>query len=274
MVKNKTPFPKEGDFVIGRVSDVQSQYIYVELMDYEGFNSEETARGMIHISEVSSRWVKNIRSVVRINQKLVLRVIKVVPDKGQVDLSLRRVNSAQRDKVLKENKYANKFENLLQFLTEAEGINMTLDQAYEMLGWPIKDQYNDYQDAVEALKEDGRTILDELDGIPENIKEIFLKIVDENVEISTVSIIGKLKLINTSGDGIDKIKDSLNEALKVIKAPKLTRMLSFSYLGAPFYRIEVISKDYIDAESILSETLSVLESKTKQYEGIMEFIRD
>ena len=78
----------------------------------------------------------------------------MVPEKGHVDLSLRRVNSAQRDKVLKENKYANKFENLLQFLTEAEGVDMTLEQAYEMVGWPIKDHFNDYQEAVEVLKED------------------------------------------------------------------------------------------------------------------------
>ncbi|NHJ24110.1 MAG: S1 RNA-binding domain-containing protein [Candidatus Lokiarchaeota archaeon] len=274
MVKNKTPFPKEGDFVIARVVDIQSQYIYVDLPDYEGLPSEETARGMIHISEISSRWVKNIRSVVRINQKLVLRVIKVVYDKGQVDLSLRRVNSAQKDKVLKENKYANKFENLLQFLTEVEGVNLTLDQAYEMIGWPIKDQYTDYQEAVEALKEDGRELMNELNNVPDNIKELFLKIIDENVEISTVSIVGKLKLINTSGDGIDKIKDSISEASKVIKTPKETRKLSFSYLGAPFYRLEVISKDYIDAESILSESLSILERKTKEFEGSMEFIRD
>lgn len=274
LVKNKTPLPKDGDFVIGRVSDIQSQYIYVELLDYEGLPSDETARGMIHISEVSSRWVKNIRSVVRINQKLVLRVIKVVPEKGHVDLSLRRVNSAQRDKVLKENKYANKFENLLQFLTEAEGVDMTLEQAYEMVGWPIKDHFNDYQEAVEALKEDGRGIMDQLENIPENIKDTFLKIVDENVEISTVSIIGKLKLVNPSGDGIERIKDSILEAQKVLKTPKATRNLKFSYLGAPFYRVEIISKDYIDAESILSESLGVLEKKTKEYDGSMEFIRD
>jgi translation initiation factor 2 subunit 1 len=274
LVKNRTPFPKEGDFVIARVSDIQAQYIYVDLLDYEGLPSEENARGMIHISEVSSRWVKNIRSVVRINQKLVLRVIKVVPDKGQVDLSLRRVNSAQKDKVLKEHKYANKIETLLQFLTKAEGVNMTLDQAYEMIGWPISDKYIDYQEAVEALKEDGEAIMDEFKNIPDNIKRIFLKIVDENVDISTVSIIGRLKLMNTSGDGIDKIKDSLKEAATVIMTPKETRKLRFSYLGAPFYRLEVISKDYIDAESILSEVLSIMERKTKEYEGSMEFIRD
>ena len=273
MVKNKEPFPKEGQFLIGRVVAIESQYIYVDLPDYEGLPSEECARGMIHISEVSSRWVRNIRRIVRINQRIVLRVIKVVHDKGQIDLSLRRVNSAQKDIVQKEYKYASKFENLLQFLTEVEGINLTLEDAYELIGWPIKDNYNFYQEAVEALKEEGEAILDELENISDDVKKAFLKIIDENVEVSTVSIRGKLKLINTSYDGIDQIKSSLNKVLNVVEKPKETRKLEISYIGAPFYRVDVISKDYIDAEGILSDALEVLEKSTNE-NVTFEFIRD
>ena len=183
MVKNKEKFPREGAFIMGRVVDIQAQYIYVDLPDYDGLPSEETARGMIHISEISSRWVKNIRSIVRIGQRLVLRVVKVVPDKGQIDLSLRRVNSAQKDLITKEHKYANKYENLLQFLTETEGIDLSLDEAYELIGWPIKEQFDLYQEAVETLKEKGQEIVNEFDNIPDNIKKAFLKIIEENVEV-------------------------------------------------------------------------------------------
>jgi len=274
MVKNRLPFPREGAFIMGRVVDIQHQYIYVDLPDFDGLPSEECARGMIHISEISSRWVKNIRSIVRINQRIVLRVVKVVPDKGQIDLSLRRVNSAQKALIVKEHKYANKYENLLQFLTETEGIDISMGEAYELIGWPIKEQFDFYQEAVEALKEEGKEILDDLENIPEDVKRAFLKIVDENVEISTVSIIGKLKLVNTSGDGIDKIKDTLNEVINVIEAPSDTRKLTLSYIGAPFYRLEIVSKDYLDAENILSDTLEVLENVTLQNNGKFEFIRD
>ena len=274
MVKNRLPFPREGAFIMGRVVDIQHQYIYVDLTDFDGLPSEEYARGMIHISEISSRWVKNIRSVVRINQRIVLRVVKVVPDKGQIDLSLRRVNSAQKALIVKEHKYANKYENLLQFLTEAEDINISMKEAYELIGWPIKEQFDFYQEAVEALKEEGKEILDDLENIPEDVKQAFLKIVDENVEISTVNIIGNLKLINTSGDGIEKIKDTLNEVINVIETPTDTRKLTLSYIGAPFYRLEIVSKDYLDAENILSNTLEVLEKVTLQNNGNFEFIRD
>jgi translation initiation factor 2 subunit 1 len=101
-----------------------------------------------------------------------------------------------------------------------------------------------------------------------------LKIVDENVEVSTVNIVGKIKLINKSGDGITKIKETLNEVVNVIDEPVETRNISLLYLGAPYYRLEIVTKDYLDAESILSDALEVLESSTQKNNGSFEFIRD
>ncbi|MEJ2294378.1 MAG: S1 RNA-binding domain-containing protein [Candidatus Lokiarchaeota archaeon] len=274
MVKSRTPFPKEGEFVIGRVVDIQQQYIYVDLLDYDGLSSEEYARGMIHISEISSRWIKNIRNFARVGQRIVVRVLRVDQSKGHVDLSLRRVNSAQKDNRMKEWKYAVKYENLLQFFTEEEGINLSLDQAYELIGWPALDKFDSYQETIESLKEYGDEILQSLGTLDEGQAKAFMKIVDENVEISTVSIVGKLKLMNTDGDGIEKIKNSLIEATKVVEKPKETRNIKISYIGAPFYRVEIISKDYLDAENILSDSLEIIESMSKEYNSTFEFIRD
>jgi translation initiation factor 2 subunit 1 len=274
MVKSRTPFPKEGDFVIGRVVDIQQQYIYVDLLDYEGLRSEEYARGMIHISEISSRWIKNIRNFARVGQRIVVRVLRVDQTKGHVDLSLRRVNSAQKDNRMKEWKYAVKFENLLQFFTEEEGIEIDLDQAYELIGWPVLEKFDSYQEAIESLKEFGEEILQSIENLSEKQVEAFLKIIDENVEISTVSIIGKLKLMNTDGDGVEKVKETLKEAMQVIEKPKDTRNIKISYIGAPFYRVEVVSKDYLDAENILSDSLELIEAKSKDYNNTFEFIRD
>jgi translation initiation factor 2 subunit 1 len=274
MVRNKTQFPKEGDFVIGRAVNIQDQYIYVDLTDYEGLPSEEFAQGMIHISEISSRWIKNIRNYVRIGQVIVCRVLKVDPSKGHIDLSLRRVNSAQKKKVAKERKYAVKFDNILQFLTEIEGVNMTLDEAWEKIGWPLLDNLKFYQETIETLKENGDEIVSELTNIPDDIKKKFLQVVNENVEITTVRISGKIKLINRKGDGIDRIKDTLKSVIEVVEIPRETRKLDITYLGAPYYRMEVISKDYLDAEGIISDAIDVLDAKMVEHEGTFEFVRD
>ncbi|MFX1570849.1 MAG: translation initiation factor IF-2 subunit alpha [Promethearchaeota archaeon] len=273
MVKSRSKFPKEGTFVIAKVTEVQDQYVYVDLIDFGGLYSEECARGMIHISEISSRWIKNIRNYVRIGQRIVLRVLRVDAEKGHVDLSLRRVNSAQRENRMKEWKYAVKFENLLQFLTETEGISLSLDEAYELIGFPVLDFFDTYQETIESLKENGDEILSELNGITDEIKSVLLKIIDENVSISTVSISGKVMLSFTSENGIDHIKDSLIEALKIIPS-KETRNIQISYIAAPFYRLEIISKDYLDAENILSDALEVIEHSAEKYNGTFEFIRD
>lgn len=244
------------------------------MLDYDGLPSEDHARGMIHISEVSSRWVKNIRNHVRVGQRIVLRVTRVDPRKGHVDLSIRRTNAAQRKSKMKDWKYAVKLENLLQFLAD-EIEELSLDDAYEMIGFPVLEYFNDnYQETVEEMKENGEKILENLTDAPEEIKETFLRIVDENVEISTISIIGKLKLKFIEENGIEKIKETLKEAKSVLEDPKETRNLKISYIAAPFYRVEVISKDYLDAENILSDVIEKIQEKVENNNGTFEFIRE
>ncbi len=272
MVRSREKFPKEGEFIVGKVTDIHDQHVYVDLIDYEGLNMEDVARGMIHVSEISSRWVKNIRNHVRVGQRIVLRVLHVDPTKGHVDLSLRRVNSAQREVRMKEWKYALKYENLLQFLVDAT--DLSLDDAYKLIGFPILDKFDSYQETIEELKENGKDILKNIKNVSEDVKKAFLRVIDENVEISTINIVGKIKISYNAENGIDLVKESLNEAKKVIKNPKETRKLSISYIAAPLYRLEIVSKDYLDAENILSEVLEVIEAKTNKYEGRFDFIRD
>ncbi|KKN21585.1 hypothetical protein LCGC14_0923830 [marine sediment metagenome] len=273
MVKSRRKFPKEDEFIVAKITEIQKQYVYVDLIDYEGLDSDEFARGMIHISEISSRWIKNIRNYVRIGQRMVLRVLGVDQYKGHIDLSLRRVSSGQKENRMKEWKYALKFENLLQFLTESDGIDLTLDQAYDLIGFLVLDSFDSYQEAVEELKENGEEILSQIDKISDDVKNTLLKIIEENVKISTVSISGKIKLSFNSENGVELIKDSLLKGLNLIKSTE-TRNVTIYYIAAPFYRLEIVSKDYLDAENILSDVLEVIEQKTEEYNGSLEFIRD
>jgi len=177
MVRSRKKFPRDGEFIIGRIVDIQHQYVYVDLIDYEGLPSEEYARGMIHISEISSRWIKNIRNFVRIGQRNVLKVVRVDIDKGHVDLSLRRVNSAQKQNRMKEWKYALKYENLLQFLVEET--DLTLDDAYNNLGFPLLEMFQSYQETIEELKENGEELLSDITDVSKEDKTKFLKIINK-----------------------------------------------------------------------------------------------
>lgn len=83
MVRKSQEWPDEGELIVGTVYKVLNYGAFAKLEEYQG------KEAFIHISEVSSGWVKNIRDHVRENQKIVCRVLRVNPKKGHVDASLK-----------------------------------------------------------------------------------------------------------------------------------------------------------------------------------------
>lgn len=63
MVRKNQEWPSEGELIVATVYKVLGYGAFANLEEYEG------KEAFIHISEVSSGWVKNIRDHVRENQK-------------------------------------------------------------------------------------------------------------------------------------------------------------------------------------------------------------
>ena len=59
MAFNKPEWPEPGFLVVGTINRVVPYGAYVTLNEYSD------KEGLLHISELSSRWVKNIRNHVR-----------------------------------------------------------------------------------------------------------------------------------------------------------------------------------------------------------------
>ena len=93
MVRRKNEWPEEGELVVGTVHKVLNYGAFATLEEYPG------KEAFIHISEVSSGWVKNIRDFVRENQKIVARVLRVNPRKGHVDVSMKRIREIRGQKI-------------------------------------------------------------------------------------------------------------------------------------------------------------------------------
>ena len=64
----KPEWPEPGDLVIATVQSVTDFGAYAKLDEYN-------KRGLLHRSEISSSWIRNIRDFVREGQKLVLKEI-------------------------------------------------------------------------------------------------------------------------------------------------------------------------------------------------------
>ena len=66
----------------GKVTGIQSFGAFVEL---EG----EKKQGLVHISEVSNTYVKDINEFLTVGQEVEVKVIKIDEEKGKISLSMR-----------------------------------------------------------------------------------------------------------------------------------------------------------------------------------------
>ncbi len=62
--------PSIGEVVVGVVKEIERFGAYVELVDYPGWE------GFIHISEISLKWIRNIRDYLREGQKEVFKILR------------------------------------------------------------------------------------------------------------------------------------------------------------------------------------------------------
>src|ERR1035438_9146271 len=87
--------PERGDIVLCTVREITPHGIYVDLDEYNHMN------GFLPLSEISTGWVRNIDRVAKVQQKLVLKVIRAERSRREVDLSLRQVtNEEKRTKLI------------------------------------------------------------------------------------------------------------------------------------------------------------------------------
>jgi translation initiation factor 2 subunit 1 len=263
LVKKKKDFPEENDLVICSVTKVFAHGAFAKLDEYQG------KEGFIHISEVASTWIKNIRDFVREGQKTVAKVMKVNRAKGHIDMSIRRVAESQKKLKMQEWKRAQKAEKLLELV--AKKIGKSLDDAYEKVGFPMEEEYGEIYAAMEDIAAYGEEILEEL-KIPAEWKEPLLTIVQENVTVPEVDIKGYLDLRCPTPDGIGAIKKALIKARDSIKEEDVE--LDIRYVGSPRYSIRVKAPDYKTAEEVLRKAADKAISIIQKDGGTGQFLRE
>ncbi len=260
MVKKRQPLPSENDLVICTISKVFSHGAFAALDEYE------SKEGFIHISEVASTWIKNIRDFVRQGQKTVARVLSVNPSKGHIDLSLRRVGETQKKNKMHEWKRSQKAEKLLEFA--AKEVGKTLDDAYNYVGFKFEDKFGEIYSGLEEISISGESALDGLEIPKEWIKPI-LKISQENVVIPRVSITGFLDLKCYLPRGVDLIKEALSSSMEEVEGIEF----DVKYIKSPRFSIIVRASDYKTAEEVLrgyaTKAISIITAKG----GTGQFVR-
>lgn len=256
MFYKKKGFPEENEIVLCTVKKILHNSIFVALDEYENLE------GMIHISEIAPGRIRNIRDYVKENKCIICKVIRVNPERKQVDISLRRVSENIRANKLREYKQEIKAEKLLELA--AKPLKLSLKQMYEKVGDKIKENYNNlYQGFTEILKNE--KILESL-KIEKKISNKILKIIKENIKLPEISLKSVLVLQDYSPNGIENIKKSITDANKLIKEKDYKA--KFAYISAPNYNLEIKAREYKTGEKILKEISDSIIEKLKALGGM------
>ncbi|ASJ10112.1 translation initiation factor IF-2 subunit alpha [Thermococcus sp. P6] len=262
MPKKAKEYPEEGEFVIATVKSIHHYGAFLKLDEYPG------KEGFMHISEVASTWVKNIRDHIKEGQKIVAKVIRVDPSKGHVDLSLKRVNQQQRKAKIQEYKRAQKAENLLRMA--AEKVGKDFEEAWREVWVPLEESYGEVYAAFEDAAQNGMEVLEGI--ISEEWIEALRPIIEAYVEIPTVTIDAEFEITVPTSNGVEVIKEALIRAREGANREKDVEV-KFSYQGAPRYRIDITAPDYHRAEEVLESIAEEILKSIKEAGGEATLIR-
>jgi len=261
MAFRKQEWPEVGDLVIATVQDVTDFGAYVKLDEYD-------KKGLLHISEISSSWIRNIRDFIREGQKVVLKVLRVDIEKGHIDLSLRRVTKREKIEKIMFWKRERKAETLLRSV--AEKIGLSLEEAYEKAGAPMEKEYGLYEGFEKVVKE-GISALTKI-GVPEEIATAIAEIAKERMHVPMVKVKGIVELRCMKPKGVKIIKEAFLNTKKAEKSREAK--LRFYVIAAPKYCVEVMAENYKQAEAVLQKVAENLVSHVVKAGGQGVFRRE
>ncbi|MEJ5326762.1 MAG: translation initiation factor IF-2 subunit alpha [Candidatus Bathyarchaeia archaeon] len=240
MAERKPEWPEVGDLVIATIETVTDYGAYAKLDEYG-------KRGLLHVSEISSSWIRNIRDFVREGQKVVLKVLRVDTEKGHIDLSLRRVTKREKIEKIKLWKQGRKAESLLRDV--AEKLGLPVEEVYAKAGTLVEEKYGLYEGFEKTITE-GPEVLMKI-GIPENFAKAFAEVAAERIHVKLVKVKGILEVRCMKPNGVKIIKNAFLNAVKTEKVKGAN--VNFFVIAAPKYAVEVMAENYKRAEEILQK---------------------
>ncbi len=249
-------FPRRGELVIGEVTRIDEYGAYIHISEYE-------KEGFIPRSEVSSKWVKDIRHFVRENQRVVARVIRVNPRREIIDLSLKSVREGEAKKALQEWKRRKRAVYLLNLLSKR--LKRSLEDIYKRVGTRFEREFGDALAGFEMVVYEGPEFLDKM-GFTDEEKGAIREIAERNIEVPIVTMSRYVKLVSLAPDGVKAIRDVLVGAREENKENGFE--IKITSAGSPRYRITVISDDAKRVDRKLRDIIRHMQEAAQRKPGM------
>lgn len=233
--------PDRGEIVLTTVREITPHGIYVDLDEYNNMN------GFLHISEISTGWVRNIDRVAKPQQKMVLKVIRAERSRREVDLSLRQVtNEEKRNKLIewKQN------ERALTIMGSVKKKLQLDDAQFSDISAKMEKEHGSLYEALVAASKKGEKAFASLD-VPQPVQKEIIEAAREKISSPKYEVGAIVEVSSRASDGIQQIK----EALEAAATASSTAEIKVTYVGAPRYRLRVVADDYKQADKVMNSAL-------------------
>jgi translation initiation factor 2 subunit 1 len=255
-------YPDTGDLVVGEVDEIEDFGVFVDLEEYEN------KRGLVHVSEVASGWIKNLRDHVNTGQIVVCKVHDVTESSEQIDLSIKDVNDHQRSDKIQEWKAEQKAEKWMELAFDED----LTDEKYSEIANAFLSEFGTLYDGFEQAAIHGPEAFDSTQLTDEDIAAI-VDTARENVSVPYVNVTGYVDLRATGPSGVNDIRAALQAAEGNGEVPDEVN-LEVTYVGAPEYRVRVQAPNYKTAESELEHSVNRASDAIETVGGSAEFHRE
>jgi translation initiation factor 2 subunit 1 len=243
--------PREGELVVCRITRINPNSAFAELVEYDRI-------GMIHVSEVAARWVRDIREFIKENQYVVCRVIRVEGD--HVSLSIKRVRQEDASAKINEFKRENKAEKLLEMV--AKSINKTPEQAFREVGLRLQDEFGSLSKAFDVALKNPELL--KAKGVPSEWVNPIVEMVKKAYSDKTYEMKAELSLMCYAPDGVEIIKGALSKAAK-------ENGIDVRYISAPKYMIAAKGKNYKEIEQKINRAAESIIREINRCKGDCTF---
>ena len=255
-------FPEPGELVVGRVDEIEDFGVFVDLEEYRD------KRGLVHVSEVASGWIKNIRDHVNVDQMVVCKVLDVNQGSEQIDLSIKDVNDHQRSDKIQEWKAEQRADKWMEL---AFGEEMS-DEQYAAVANELLAEFGTLYEGFEQAAIHGPEALADTDLSEEEVEAI-VETARENVSVPYVRVTGYMDLRAPGPDGVEDVRSALEAAEGNGEVPEEVE-LDVEYVGAPEYRVRVKAPNYKTAEQELEASVDRASESIRAAGGTAEYHRE
>jgi len=221
----------ENDLTLCTVNGVEGTTVFVTL--------ENGKTGTIVFSEVAPGRIRNIRDYVMPNKKIVCKILRI--SSNNIDLSLRRVTSKERDEVMEQFKQEQTGRAVLKSLFKEKS---------QEIQEKILSNFKTLSEFFNKARED-ESLIEQY--IPQEFIEQIKKVIQKRKKEVEAKKIVKLKSLQP--DGMSKIRSLFAECPSEIET---------TYLAAGTFQLKIKAEDYKKANSKMQEFIENIQTKAKK----------